>query len=147
MGETAVSRSFPLLLLAIIFYNLLAAVHLFAAPGTDHLLQMGIALPMFSGAQWTFSIGDLVVVIGLCLLFVEVVKATRTTAIEVLNHALSTLVFVIALVEFIVLPAFATSPFFFLVIMALFDVIAGFTISIVAAKRDLGVPGGMIGTS
>ena len=141
------SRSFPLLLLAIIFYNLLATVHMFAASGTDHLLQTGVALPMFSGAQWTFSIGDLVVVVGLCLLFVEVVKATRTTAVEVLNHALSMLVFVAALVEFLVLPAFATSPFFFLVIMTMFDVVAGFTISIVAAKRDLGVPGGIIGTN
>ena len=140
-------RWFPLLLLAIVFYNLIAAVHMFAAAGTDHLLQLGVTVQMFSHEPWTFSIGDLVVVVGLCLLFVEVVKATRTTAIEVLNHALSMLVFVIALVEFIVLPAFATSPFFFLVMMTLFDVVAGFTISIVAAKRDLGVPGGIIGTN
>jgi hypothetical protein len=32
-------------------------------------------------------------------------------------------------------------------LMALFDVIAGFTISIVAAKRDLGAAGGLIGTN
>ncbi len=79
------------------------------------------------------------VVVSLALLFVEVVKSTRTTAIEVINHALSMLVFIIALVEFITLPAFATSPFFFLVRMTVFDIVAGFTISIVAAKRDLGV--------
>ena len=139
-------RSFPLLLLAVLLYNGLAAVHGFDPKATDALLTDGVTVSMFSGAPWTFSLGDLVVVVGLGLLFVEVVKATRTTAIEVLNHALSMLVFIVALVEFIVLPSFATSPFFFLVIMTLFDIVAGFTISIVAAKRDLGVAGGIIGT-
>jgi hypothetical protein len=142
-----VLRSFPLLLFVVILYNLLAASHGFAPKGTDDLLHMGVTVPMFSGEPWTFSMGDLVVVVGLGLLFVEVVKATRTTAIEVINHALSMLVFIVALVEFIVLPAFATSPFFFIVLMALFDIVAGFTISIVAAKRDFGTSGGIIGTN
>jgi len=142
-----VLRSFPLLLLALVLYNLLAAVHGFAPKGTDDILHMGVTVPMFSGESWMFSLGDLVVVVGLGLLFVEVVKATRTSAIEVINHALSMLVFILALVEFITLPAFATSPFFFLTLMALFDIVAGFTISIVAAKRDLGVAGGIIGTN
>jgi hypothetical protein len=142
-----VLRSFPLLLLAVILYNLLAAIHGFDAAGTDGLLADHVSVTMFSGAAWNFSIGDLVVVVALGLLFVEVVKATRTTAIEVINHALSMLVFIIALIEFIVLPAFATSPFFLITVMALFDIVAGFTISIVAAKRDLGVGGGLIGTN
>lgn len=140
-------RSFPLLLLAVILYNLLAAVHGFDATGTDLVLTYHVPVKMFSGQIWQFSVSDLVVIIGLGLLFVEVVKATRTTAIEVINHALSMLVFIVALVEFITLPAFATSSFFFLVLMALFDIVAGFTISIVAAKRDLGVAGGIIGTN
>ncbi len=140
-------RSFPLLLLAVIFYNLLAAAHGFAPMDKDSILQMGVNVPMFSHQSWTFTVGDLVVVVALGLLFVEVVKATRTTAVEVINHALSMLVFIVALVEFITLPAFATSPFFFVTMMALFDIVAGFTISIVAAKRDLGVAGGIIGTN
>lgn len=140
-------RSFPLLLLAVVLYNLLAAVHGFAAPAMDTMLSYHVPVKMFSGQIWQFSVGDLVVVISLALLFVEVVKSTRTTAIEVINHALSMLVFIVALVEFITLPAFATSPFFFLVTMTVFDIVAGFTISIVAAKRDLGVAGGIIGTN
>lgn len=140
-------RSFPLILLAIVLYNLLAAIHGFAPMEKDSILQAGVTITMFSHQEWLFSVGDLVVVVGLGLLFVEVVKATRTSAIEVINHALSMLVFIAALVEFITLPAFATSPFFFLTLMALFDIVAGFTISIVAAKRDLGVAGGIIGTN
>jgi len=142
-----VLRSFPLLLLALVLYNLLAAVHGFAPKGTDDILHMGVTVPMFSGEPWMFSIGDLVVVVGLGLLFVETVKSTRTSANEIINHALSMLVFIFALVEFITLPAFATSPFFFLVTMTVFDVVAGFTISIVAAKRDFGTTGGLLGTN
>jgi len=56
-----------------------------------------------------------------------------------MNHSLSTLVFAAALIEFVVLKQFATSTFFFIVLMCLFDVIAGFTISSVAAKREISV--------
>jgi hypothetical protein len=94
---------------------------------------------MFSGEVWKFSFGDLLVLVSLLLLFVEVVKATRTTAREIINHGLSMLVFVVALIEFITLKGFATSPFFFIMAMTLFDVIAGYTISIVAAEHDLGL--------
>jgi hypothetical protein len=68
-----------------------------------------------------------------------VVKATRSTSKEIINHGLSMLLFVIALIEFIVLKGFATSTFFFLTLFTLFDVVAGYTISIVAAEHDLGL--------
>lgn len=140
-------RLFPLLLLAVALYNALAAVHGFAAPAMDAMLAYHVPVKMFSGQIWEFSVADLVVVVSLALLFVETVKATRTTATEIINHALSMLVFIVALVEFITLPAFATSSFFLVVAMTVFDVVAGFTISIVAAKRDFGTAGGIIGTN
>jgi hypothetical protein len=77
--------------------------------------------------------------VTIALLVVEVVKATRTTANEIINHGLSMLTFVVALVEFITLKGFASTPFFFIMIMTLFDVVAGYTISIVAAEHDLGL--------
>ena len=55
------------------------------------------------------------------------------------------LVFVVALIEFIVLPGFATSAFFLITMMALVDVMAGFTVSIVTARRDIGADGGLFG--
>ena len=95
---------------------------------------------MPSAAVWAFTWSDLFVAISLGLLFLEVVKATRTGRGEILNHAFSTLIFVSALVEFLLLPGFATSAFALLTLMALFDVVAGYTISIVSARRDLMVP-------
>lgn len=135
-------RVFPLLLLPVIFYNLIA----FGGGTILHydipdLLSYNhaISITMFSGDQWKFSLGDLLVLISFGLLFVEIVKATRTTKHEIINHGLSLLTFIVALIEFIVLKGFATTPFFFITVMALFDVVAGYTISIIAAEHDLGV--------
>ena len=138
-------RLFPLLLLAVVFYNFLAlgsgAVHYFdpkAGDLADFLYKDGITIPMHSGS-WFFSMSDLILLGTLVLLFIEVIKATRTTSREIINHALSMLVFVAALLEFILLKGFATSTFFFMMMMTLFDVVAGYTISIVAAEHDLGL--------
>lgn len=135
-------RLFPLLIIPLVIYNLFAlGGGVIGHHDIQDLLSLNhaVSFRMFSGDAWKFSFGDLLVLISLLLLFVEVVKATRTTAKEIINHGLSMLIFVIALVEFITLKGFATSPFFFILAMTLFDVIAGYTISIVAAEHDLGL--------
>ena len=135
--------AFPLLLLALIFYNLLAFGGGMAG-GADiaALLNQGFSITLPSTGVWTATWSDFFIAVSLSLLFLEVVKATRTGRGEILNHALSTLTFVGALIEFLLLKDFATSAFFFLTLMALFDVVAGYTISIVSARRDLMVPTG-----
>ena len=135
-------RLFPLLLIPVVIYNLIAL-----GGGTllHHDIQdmlsydHALTITMFSGDKWKFSFGDFLVLVSLALLFVEVVKATRTTSNEIINHGLSMLTFVVALIEFITLKGFASTPFFFIMVMCLFDVIAGYTISIVAAEHDLGL--------
>jgi hypothetical protein len=135
-------RLFPLLLIPLVIYNLFAlGGGVIGHYDIQDLLSLNhaVSIRMFSGDVWKFSFGDFLLFGSLVLLFVEVVKATRTTANEIINHGLSMLIFVVALIEFIVLKGFATSPFFFLMVMMLFDVIAGYTISIVAAEHDLGL--------
>ena len=135
-------RVFPLLLISVLFYNLIA---LGGGAILHHDVQdmlsynHALTITMFSGDQWKFSFGDFLILVTFVFLFVEIVKATRTTKHEIINHGLSLLTFIVALVEFIVLKGFATTPFFFITVMALFDVVAGYTISIVAAEHDLGV--------
>lgn len=142
---------FPLLILSVVFYNLLVYGGTLFVPANetvDMFLATDVMAPtMFSGEVWHFRISDFIIFLSLGLLFVEMIKATDTSAISVVNHGLSMLVFVIAAIEFITLPRFATSAFFFITVMAFVDVVAGFTISIVAAKRDLGTSGGLIGTN
>ena len=126
-------RVFPLLIVPVVIYAVLAL------GGGVGMLAHGVDIPMFSRDNWHFSLGDLLVLVALVLLFVEIVKSTRTTSRQLINHGLSMVVFVIALVCFIALKGFATSTFFLILTMALFDVVAGYTISIVAAEHDLGV--------
>ena len=133
-------RIFPLMIVPIIIYAFFA----FGGGVTGHqdiaqLLSHGIDVRMFSGDMWHFSLGDMLVLVALMMLFVEIVKSTRTTAREIINHALSMITFVVAIIFFITFKGFSTSTFFLITVMTIFDVVAGYTISIVAAEHDLGL--------
>ena len=132
-------RLFPLLLISVVIYNVMA----FGTGLTHHdvygTLNSAITIHMFSGDDWRYSIGDGLVTLSLVFLFVEIVKATRTSSRQIVNHGLAMLVFVVALVEFIVLRGFATTTFFLILVMCLVDVVGGYTISIIAAEHDLGL--------
>jgi hypothetical protein len=134
-------RMFPLLFILVALYTFLALGHGFASHDAMESFLSGSAVKihMFSGEDWIFTLGDFFILAGLVLLFIEIIKATRTTSHEIINHGLSMLTFVLALVEFITMKGFSTSPFFFIMVMALFDVVAGYSISIVAAEHDLGL--------
>ena len=75
--------------------------------------------------------------LALALLFVEIVKATRTSNASVVDHLLSTFVFVAFLVEFLLVRQAASSLFFILMAITLVDVLAGFAVSLRAASRDV----------
>jgi hypothetical protein len=94
-------------------------------------------ITMVSGTRWAFSVGDLMVIFGIGCLFFEVLKSTNSTAREITNHILSTIVLVIYILEFILVGIAAHSVFFILLVISLFDVIAGFSITIKAASRDV----------
>lgn len=122
--------SLPWVVLSVIVYNAIA----FATDWnfSDVLFEAG----MLSGEVWVFTLNDLIMTLTLALLFIEILKATRTGGNSLVDHALSTVVFIICLIEFLVVPEAATSLFFFITIVALIDVIAGFSVTIRAARRD-----------
>ncbi|MFO1249245.1 MAG: hypothetical protein U1E93_13740 [Alphaproteobacteria bacterium] len=130
-------RAFPMILLAVIAYNALVFGGGAAGMTVDAMLAQTVSLKLVSGDLWKITVGDGFIAAALVLLFMEVVKATRTSTREILNHALSLLTFIGAMAEFLVVKGFGTSPFFFITAMCLFDVIAGYTISILAARRDM----------
>lgn len=92
-----------------------------------------------SGADLTLRMGDLFTLAGLVALFFEMLKAARLGAGTIVDHMLSTAAFVLALVCFLLLDYCGTAPFFLLTVMALIDVVAGYSISIFAARRDYSV--------
>ncbi|MGI9365357.1 MAG: hypothetical protein ACR2O8_09260 [Rhizobiaceae bacterium] len=126
--------NFPLMALALISYNGL----IFGLGGDPELWQAEIfTLPMMSGALWLYNLGDLMITVGLVLLFIEILKATRIGKMSILDHLLSILVLMIFLVEFLMVPAASTSVFFGLMMMTLIDVMAGLSVSIRSATRDV----------
>lgn len=74
---------------------------------------------------------------SLVVLFVELLKSTTSRRIAIINHSLSMVLFIFCLVEFLLFPAFATSTFFLVTLMVLLDVLAGFIVTIVSARRDI----------
>lgn len=125
----------PLMIVPFIIYNL-GLVGIFgdiANPWQAEAFSLG----MLSGGVWTMSLADLLVLFALLVLFVEILKATRTSNASVLDHLLSTFVFVAFLVEFLLVQRAASSLFFILMTIALVDVLAGFAISLRAASRDV----------
>lgn len=126
-------RVFPLLILILAAYN---AVVYFTKLTTESAV-FAIALP--SKDALAVSLGGLFVALGLLLLYVEIVKATRTSTVAVVDHVLSMAVFVVALLEFLLLKGFGTLTFFLITLMTFIDVIAGFTVTIQGARRDFGV--------
>ena len=133
-------RAVPLIVFALLFYNTIVFFPMFlegsASPGQilgTRVFEIG----MIHGAPWEFTRGDFVVLLVLALLFVELLKSTYTTAVSLLDHGLSMLVFIACLVEFLMVRQAASSVFFFITIASLIDVIAGYTIGIRTARRDL----------
>ena len=125
----------PLMIVPFLVYNL-GLAGLFGDFGDPWRAQM-FSVPMLSGGVWTMSLADLLVLFSLLVLFVEVLKATRTSNASVLDHLLSTFVFVAFLVEFLLVQRAASSLFFILMAISLVDVLAGFAISLRAASRDV----------
>ena len=130
-------RAFPKMLIAVLAYNVLIFSGGAMGHAADRLLAQNIPVTVVSGDVWRISLGDGLVCLALVLLFIEIIKATRTSRREILNHAFSTLILMGAVAEFAVLKGFGTSTFFLITLMCLFDVVAGYTVSIVTAKRDV----------
>ncbi len=137
---------FPLLAIPVIIYNLIAFT---TGGGVDAngISDMARAMsslpadakPIFG--SWVVTGGDFLIMLSMLFFFVEIIKSTSTGSSTIANHAMSMLVFIACLVEFLLLPNFQTSVFFILTLMCLLDVLAGVVVTIVSARRDFSVGG------
>ena len=123
----------PLTIVPLILFNAIG----FSIGGDPWMNQL-FGVTMVSGAHWAFTLSDLMLVIGLITLFVETLRSARPALNSTItNHIVSTILLIIYIVEFLIVDVAAHSLFFILTAMALFDVVAGFTISIRTAQRDI----------
>ncbi len=127
-------QSIPILAIVIAAYNAFA----FSGGMLDaESLLFSWVLP--SEAEVFFNVGAVFLVAGLVALFFEILKAARAGSGTIADHMLSTATFIVALIEFILVPVCGTVTFFLLTMMALIDVVAGYTISILGARRDYSI--------
>lgn len=150
----AIFGIFPLLTVPVVIYNLMAFVFTSGsaaataetAPPILASLETPVqTIPMVSGAGWTLTGGDLLILISLVFLFIEILKSTSTGTSTIMNHAVSMLLFIVCLVQFLLFENFATSVFFIITMMTLLDVLAGVVVTIVSARRDFAVGEGFGG--
>lgn len=87
------------------------------------------------------TVSDAFILSSIFFLYVETFKATRTSVISIIDHALSLLVFVIFLIELLVVARLGNMTFLILTTAALIDVVMGFTVTISTAKRDFAIGG------
>lgn len=125
---------FPMLALVIAAYNVMGL-----GGGMMQSDSQIFDVVMPSGAQVFFNLGDVFVIAGLAALFIEIIKAARVASGTIIDHMLSTAVFVVALIEFLLVEYCGTAAFFLLTLMTLIDVVAGFSVSIFSARRDYSV--------
>lgn len=125
---------FPLLTVSLVIYTI-AAFSQEAGWTARELFEV----PMVSNDVWQVTFGHGFIILSMGFLFVELLRATKTGTDSLVNHALSAIVFIIALLLFIVVPGYGNSVFFIFVTMTFMDFMAGFIVTTVTARRDFGV--------
>lgn len=155
-------RAIPLLVIALLVYNLIIVLHLHATPEEMSAIFYGsgtldtttnklvthsadifhLRLPnSVNGEEWHFTTGDLLLLMGFILMSVEIVKAAYVRGGALADQALATVLLIIFLVEFLLVPQAHTGLFFLFTLMSVFDVIVGAIIGIRTARRDIGFNG------
>ena len=121
----------PLLIIPFAIYNAVAFVTnvQWALPVTT--------INMVSGGSWDMSLGDMLIAFSILILFVELVKSTRVGMRTIIVHMLSAVLFSAMLIEFLLVKQAATATFFILLIISFVEMLAGFTISVRTAQRNI----------
>jgi hypothetical protein len=131
----------PLLIIPVVIYVIVILSGVVGTAGVaaaeQALRDPLFTVPMVSGSGWTIGVGDLILFLALILLFFELLKSTSSQKVAIVNHALSMILFVFCLVAFLLFPGFATSTFFLILTMVMLDVLAGFIVTIISARKDL----------
>jgi hypothetical protein len=124
----------PLPAIVLLIYN---ALVLLGGDPAVRLTGRAISASLTSGAAFTLTVGEVLLLVGVFSLFIEIVKATRSSMTSAVDHSLSALVFAAYLIEFLLVKAAGTGVFLVLTVTSFLDLIAGFTVTIGAARRDL----------
>lgn len=124
-------------------YMLIAAnLVMLTGPADQSMLNIIVHEMMLpSDRQIVLTVSDIFIIATFFILYIEVFKATRVSTGTQIEHALSLVVFIVALWQFLTYPRLGNVTFLIIMLAALMDVIIGFTVTISTAKRDLSLGG------
>jgi len=121
--------AFPLLLIPFALYNMV--VFLLNMPFTE----TAFAIPLVSDRRLPVSVGDLVVAIGMLLLYVEVMKAARPGGKGIMDHVLSFVLLLAIAGELVLVPRASTVTLLLLAVLGFVDLLTGISLSLRARRR------------
>ncbi len=124
---------FPLLLIPLALYNIVAFIFLLPP---DFWITPAATLPLRSGQVWTLTWADIFIAGALLLLWVEIIKS-RIGRRTITDHILALLVFGAMLAEFVLVKSAATSTFFLLLAVSMVEVLTGFVVGRRSATRPV----------
>jgi len=126
--------AFPLLLIPFALFNIVAFI-----------LNLSFTDAVFSIPLWPpdrrmpVAIGDLLVALGMLLLYFEAIKAARLGIRRGMDHLLAFIVFIAMAGELVLLPGAATPTLLLLTVLGFVDVITGFSISVHGQDQPLAI--------
>ena len=127
--------AFPLLLIPFALYNMVAL--LLNMPFTETVSS----IPLAPDRRMPLNVGDLLVAIGMLLLYIEVLKAARFGGKGVTDHILSFILFVAMVSELALVPQASTPTLLLLAVLGFVDFITGISLSIRRRQRAIVVEG------
>lgn len=127
----------PLFGVLLLSYLLILTILQQVYPGVNVLEKNLYPFKLPSEKVWILQVRDVVIMLGLLTLYIELFKATKASDTTIYEHILSLFVFLAYLMIFLYAPVGADSTFVILGAMSFIDVVAGITITITAARKDL----------
>ena len=126
--------AFPLLLIPFAFFNI--AVFLLDMPLGDAEKSAVFTIPLASEPtlplvfdhSMTVALGDLIVAIGILLLYVEMIKAVRPGGKSMMDHLLSFILFLAMAAELLFVPRAASPTLLLLTVLGFVDFITGISV-------------------
>ena len=135
MGTMKMIKSIPPFLYLLLLYNFILILGQSWGGDSSTLKFVLFDLKLASGQIISLYIEHILLVLGMIILYFEILRSTRNSLHTVLDHTLSTLVFIGFFTQFLLIPSGGNFTFLLLTLMSLLDVVAGFTISIANTRN------------
>jgi hypothetical protein len=119
---------FPLLIIPFAFFNM--AVFLLNMAFTETVFN----IPLQPDRQMPVDLGDLIVAIGILLLWIELVKAVRPGGKSMIEHVISFLLFAAMAAELVFVPEAESPTLLLLAVLGFVDFMAGISARLAQPK-------------